>query len=462
MPDSEEMHMDRWRVVIQRGRSEVLVQAVPPALALPEVRVPRNQRLAWHINDQLRRSWGLDAVSLFPLDVAAGTAEAGAVRYHVAELLRPDRGLPDGIGWADASSLDRETFAEPGDFDAVSAYVRAESESPMGSGPFGHAGWLREVVAWLQKTIAPFGLEWRGGFEQFHASRSFSLIRFDTTPRASWFKSVGEPNTREFPITCELAKRIPEHLPRILASRSEWSAWLAEDCPGRTLDQVTDPALWRRAVRHLAELQSESLAWTNSLLPLGAFDLRMLLTPSAVEHFFELARRIAEVAAEREAGGLSIQEFPAMQARMVGLLDQLSRLELPAALGHLDFNGGNVIVSPERTVFLDWAEACVGPPFFALEYLLQTFRRSFGRSSAHEGPVIEAYLAPWESVIPLPNVRELWRITPALAVFAYAQRCVLAAEPFGFGSSRFSSYLWALLRRLKRELPPGTRMCATA
>lgn len=176
MPDSKETQMDRWRVVLPRGTSEVLVQAAHPALALPEVCVPKNQRLAWHINDQLRRNWGLDAVSLFPLDVAVGTAEAGVVRYHVTELLCPDRGPPDGIGWADTPSLVRETFAEPGDFDAVSAYLRAASESAIGSGPFGHVGWLREVVAWLLETIAPFGLEWRGGFEQFHASQGMRKL----------------------------------------------------------------------------------------------------------------------------------------------------------------------------------------------------------------------------------------------------------------------------------------------
>jgi hypothetical protein len=51
---------------------------------------------------------------------------------------------------------------------------------------------------------------------------------------------------------------------------------------------------------------------------------------------------------------------------------------IPDALGQLDLNPGNVILTEGHSVFLDWAEAYVGNPFFSLQYLVEHFRRVAG------------------------------------------------------------------------------------
>jgi hypothetical protein len=377
---------------------------------------------------------------------------ADPVRYHLAELIHPDMPLPSGMRWATVSSLTSESFPVSADYNALRAFHEGLSASPSNRAPFEHLGWFRELTSWIEDAIMPFRLQWNGRFEQFHASASFSLIRFETLPRAVWFKAVGEPNTREFAITRELAKNCQEYVPRLLAVRLDWNGWLAEECPGKTLDQISDIDLWRHAVRTLANLQVESLSWSKSLLQAGAHDLETLFTQSAVKQFFAMAEGLVSPTVEPLKPDFSVEDLRLMEARMPQLLDRAGNSRVPDALGHLDLNAGNVVVSPEQCVYLDWAEAYVGPPFLTLDYLLQNFRRAFGRASQHELSVVQTYLTVWERIIPLSGIDELWELTPALAVFAYAQRCLLAAEPYGLGVSRSTNYLRALLRRLRNEL----------
>lgn len=451
MPLPSDTQRDRWRVIITKpGASEIIVVPHGAACDLPEVRVPQNQRLGRKLNAELKRDWKIDVISIVPSKLRSKAGDS--VRYHLAEPIPADAPLPSGTRWAAVASLTPQSFLIDEDFYAVRGFVEELSASPGDHGPFAHLGWFRDVTSWLQNAITPFHFAWSGRFEQFHASPFFSLIRFDTRPRAVWFKAVGEPNTREFAITRELAERVPKYVPRLLAVRPDWNAWLAEECPGGTLDQVSDIALWSRGVRSLAHLQVESISWSRSLLQAGAHDLRGVFTRSAVESFFRMVERLLGPMADVVEPGFSVEDLQPMETRMMHLLDRAGNLQVPDTLGHLDLNAGNVIVSSERCAYLDWAEAYVGPPFLALEYLLQTFRKIFGRGSPHERPVVEAYLTAWEAVIPPRDIGEFWGLTPALAIFAYTQRCVAAVEPSGSDISRFGEYLGVLLRRLRREL----------
>jgi hypothetical protein len=453
MPDSNETRLDRWRLVIpRRDFAEVLVQIEQGRFVLPEVGTPHNQRLAWHLNDQLKSKWQLGIVSMFPVHTPPGVTEESSLGYHLAEILQPDAPLPSGMRWVNVTALSPESLASERDFAALHSLERRPPDGPGKEPPFGRFGWFRELAAWLGRTAPSLGLAWNGGFEQFHASASFSLIRFATTPFPVWFKAVGEPNTREFHIVQVLAERCPEYVPRLLALRPEWNAWLAEECPGRTLDEVFDIDLWCKAARTLAELQIESRPHTGELLSAGACNLSSLFSPSSIEQLLTLAGALVSRNSQPDPRDPTVEELPELEVRIRELLDDFRALRVPNTLGHLDLTAGNVIVSPQRSAYLDWAEACVGFPFITFEYLLQAFRRTLGHQQPAEPALVNAFLSAWESVLSRGEVREAWRLTPALAVLAYALRCMSASEPYHTSVPRVASYLRTLLRKLKREL----------
>jgi len=401
MPDSNQTRRDRWRLVIpRRDSAEVLVQIEQGRFVLPEVHTPYNQRLAWHLNDQLKSNWQLEIVSMFPIHTVPGVNEESSLGYHLAEILEPDAPLPSGMRWVDVSSLSPESLASERDFAALHSFLRTPPHGPGKEPPFGRLGWFQEITAWLRQTVPPLGLAWNGGFEQYHASASFSLIRFATTPFPVWFKAVGEPNTREFHIMQMLAEHCPEYVPRLLALRPEWNAWLAEECSGRTLDEVFDIDLWCKAARSLAELQIASRLHTGKLLRAGAYNLGSLFSLSGIEQLLALAGALVTRNSPPDPRDPTIEELPALEARIRELLDDSRALGIPNTLGHLDLTAGNVIVSPQRAAYLDWAEACVGFPFITFEYLVQAFRRTLGHEQTGEPALVGAFLSAWEGALP--------------------------------------------------------------
>jgi aminoglycoside phosphotransferase (APT) family kinase protein len=132
-------------------------------------------------------------------------------------------------------------------------------------------------------------------------------------------------------------------------------------------------------------------------------------------------------------------------------LDRLQEVGMPDTLGHLDLNPGNIIASPRKCVFLDWAEACVGHPLFSLQYLIEHLRRTVGRNSAMEARAIEAYCAAWVRVVPRAAIAEALELAPLLAVFAYAAGTDMWRDPERLEQPAIAGYLRSLTRRMHRE-----------
>lgn len=462
---SPEVEMDRWRMIIlNRDSSQVLVERSEEQCRLPEVTVPRHQRLAWHLNAEIKSRWNLSVVSILPLECDSSDKSGSRIECHLAELHGAPAVLPPTLRWIGVQDFERSPKLPPEDRSAIRRFPETLA-SPVNKGtPFGRLGWFNEVASWVCETTAQLSLDWDGQFEQFQASACFSLIRFETRPRSVWFKAVGEPNTREFFITQKLASLYTAFVPRILAVRPEWNAWLAEDCAGQALNEIAVPEEWRMASRSLAELQITSSTHAADLLRAGDHNLREMFADAAIDRFFLSAARLLEQNSGLPDHEIAATDFHWMNVAIREALAKSEKCCIPEALGHLDLNAGNAVVTRERCVYLDWAEAYVGPPLLTLEYLLQSFRRKFGRSSVEELSVVEAYLEAWQRVAPGEAIRDAWAVAPALAVFAYTHRCLTAVEASGVQNARFTNYLASLLRRLKRELSAcsDTRLGATA
>ena len=194
---------------------------------------------------------------------------------------------------------------------------------------------------WTAEVIRPLGLELTGPFCQYNASPSFSLIRFETTGPAVWFKAVGEPNQREFPITLKLSQQFPKYLPEILGTRADRNGWLSLEAPGANLCETQEIMLWESAAESLARLQIESVAKTESILDAGAHDLR-IETLSGLSDPISCGYRATDGAADQS----SASSAEPAGTEPVGCANRgfahASRRpwNSRSALGHLDLNPG--------------------------------------------------------------------------------------------------------------------------
>src|ERR1700691_198964 len=115
--------------------------------------------------------------------------------------------------WLLISSLDESQFEVPNDLIAVRRALDQCNCHKDGSelDSFGGLGWFTELTEWVQQQVQSLGISLNGRFTQLNGTPTFTLVRFETSGPAVWFKAVGQPNFREYPITLALCRYFPDH-----------------------------------------------------------------------------------------------------------------------------------------------------------------------------------------------------------------------------------------------------------
>lgn len=438
-------------IVLGRNREDVLLGVNQAGFFLPSVEVPRWQRLAEHLTAALRRDFGCEAVCLFsPKNPSSGSESIGT-HYEVMECWH-DEGCAGGSVWKPIGSLVERSFQDNSEFRMIGHCLKDLDRYEQDlSSPFVKRGWFVELRNWTAEILRSRGLELTGRFRQYNVSPSFSLIRFETSGPAVWFKAVGEPNQREFPITLQLAELFPRFTSEILGTRPEWNGWLSREAPGTNLGETKEIALWERAARDLARLQIESIPKSEPVFDSGAHDLRPDALMDSVDPFFDLVAQLMEEQTKISPPALSRQELNLLKLRIQDFLTLLEGLRIPNTLGHLDLNPWNIIVCADRSVFVDWAEAYLGHPFLSFQYLLEHFRREFADGTELESRLTEIYKAPWQNLLPAELVAEALILAPLAAVFAYAAGTGAWRDRQKLRDQDLAGYLRSLARRMNRE-----------
>jgi Phosphotransferase enzyme family len=348
---------------------------------------------------------------------------------------------------------DFDTLLLPADRAIVRSSLQQLNRHPedAADGPFARPGWIESLFAWVDQQIRPLGLRYTGRFQQLNASPTFSLIRIETTGFALWFKATGKPHAHEFAVSVALARLLPNYVPRIVGVHSSWNGWLSEEAPGAPLDQSIDFPAWERAAVQLAELQIASIGKTAELLHEHAKDLQIESLHKEIDPFLS---RMSELMAAQEKSNprpLVESELAALAKKLNESWALLRRIGLPATLGHIDMNPGNIVVSENRCVFLDWAEAAVTHPFVTFEYLREHMLRSGIEKPTAGESLARAYLRPWESFYSPDELACALLFSPLIAVFVFA----VANESWRFSDldrcSKLPGYFRALTRRMHRE-----------
>jgi Phosphotransferase enzyme family len=438
-------------IVLGRDGNEVLLKITEPGFAFPAVEIPRWERLAEHLTAALRRDWGCDAVCLFTPNHSSEDGNSNGKHYEVTECWH-EGGRKDETVWRPIRCLTVDSFQNEAEFRILEQCLhQLDRNGSDPSSPFARRGWLAELRRWTAEVIRPLGLELTGPFCQYNASPSFSLIRFETNGPAVWFKAVGEPNQREFPITLKLCQQFPQYLPELLGTRADWNGWLSLEAAGTNLRETQEITLWESAAESLARLQIESAAKTESILDAGAHDLRTETLSRLVHPFLAVIAQLMEQQTKVPPPVLSQQELSLLGVRIEDSLTLLEDQGLPEVLGHSDLNPGNIIVSVNDCVFVDWAEAHVGHPFISFEYLLEHFRRTIGTDVALESRLARSFSAPWQQLFSGEIIADALALAPLAAVFAYAVGNDAWKDRESLEDPKVAGYFRSLARRMNRE-----------
>jgi len=289
-----------------------------------------------------------------------------------------------------------------------------------------------------------------GGFHLLTVDGAFCLVRFETTGPPVWFKAVGPSNVREYAITLGLQSLVPDFVPSVLAARPEWKAWIAFHVQGAPLYTRRDVSAWANAARSLGQMQTVSLAGVGRLANQEARDLRTEWLFESRGEFFDAMHRLMEQQTKAVPARLSTTEIYRLQKTVEDALTEVRAMQVPVALGHLDLNPGNVVLTPNGAVFLDWAEAYIGLPFLSFEYLLEQYRQQSGAGGAAEPRLRKAYFDCWKRLLTIRQIESICGVAPLLSVFAYSASglsCVGNRE----SSPARNAYFRSLMRRMALE-----------
>jgi hypothetical protein len=463
MGTSTQLDHTLFRILLYRNdASEILLDATPEGFRLPILSVPADRREAEEITAAIRTSWNLETYGLFRLPASAPAHPL--VHDYVVEACHVDTDCPNRMEWLSVDRLSVDAFQRPSDFAAVhnslgnlNQYRRDELP-----GAFGKPGWLRTVTEWVEAQAAAAGLHVTGTVRQLNASPTFSLLRFETDGPALWFKAVGQPNLHEHHVTLRLASLFPEFLPRILASRPEWNAWLAVESTGAPLDVNSKTSAWESAAENLALLQISSFGRRFELIQAGCKDLRPHCLMDLVDPFLDAMSKLMARQTKLSPQPLGRDELLVLGPAIVAALLELQDAGVASALGHRDLNPGNVLVGEPHCVFIDWAEAYVGPPFCSFQYLLQHRRRLRREDSHEEVSLVLHYTKIWSRVASPEQIATGFRLAPLLAAFVCAAGDSVWHNPESIPPET-AGYLRSIVRRMKFEshaLSEGRRVCA--
>jgi hypothetical protein len=439
---------DTYRLIVIRGNvSKILLSACVNAWKLPTVEIPHGQRIAEQLARELYTQYGCQGYCLLVRSLAVGLPSA------VMEVPEPDEIASAGTSWR---PLDAATCSEiePAEDRAIIRESLKElnvyRQEPT-QGPFARAGWLRELFAWTDQQLGPLGLRLTGSFTQLNAAPTFSLIRLDTTDSAVWFKATSPPNGHELAVTRCIARLFPGNTPELLGVHAAWNGWLTKDVPGQTLDRCTELPAWNKVADDLAQLQIQSIGKDVELLESHSKDVRLPRLMEQIDPFLGCMAELMAAQEKKVPRPLTNPELDLLGEHLKQACLLLHDLGFPDTLGHLDFSPGNILVSPVRCVFLDWAEGCVTHPLVTFEYLREHLRRNRPNDTHAFETLVAAYMRPWQSLVSLDDLKQASLFSPLVAVFAYAVGTNTWRSREALLKPAIGAYLRSLTRRMHRE-----------
>jgi len=440
-------------LVLRNDAAELLVAGVAPPFMLIDVEVPKWERVAQTISKAMKEQYEIESICLFPLTLSP-EAPISQTQYHVLDARGAPPGAPRGTRWAAINALPLNSFANEADFAALCDTTRKirEFRSDAAAEPFGKPGWIDELLLWAQHELDPYGVRLTGKFRQLNAGPTFALLRLETNGHAVWFKAVGKPNLGELRISQTLFELFPEFVPKLIAAHATWQGWLTTEVSETTLDEVAETGAWKLAAQTLAQLQVKSIGVSNQLLDAGCRDLRISSILAMIGPFVESMSDLMNRQEKSLPRPLREKELHTLGEQIKETLLELAELNVPDALGHLDFNPGNILCLSGRCIFIDWAEAYVGPPFLTFEYLRAYLLRQHPQDRVLTTDVAEAYGMTWCTRHSPLAVAAALNLAPVLAVVAYAVGIDAWRNAISLHEPATAGYFRSLTRRIQSEM----------
>lgn len=354
--------MNEYRVVLVDSESRrVCVLVKRNEYRLIRVNVPERTRPARHLQKAVRDAWGLTILVLDCLTAAPSASPCAVAQLLHGGLPREFRAvLPEQIPSDELSDQERAL---------LQAMLDGDSKSPLA-----HIEWIDETIAWLEASTGT-RVSSKADVDQYNAGGGFALVRFGTENGCDfWLKATGAPNTHERPVASLLSDMCPGYVPEVVAERPAWNAWLmrgdGDNIAALPNDATAVVRLLEGAVKSLAMLQLKTVGFERDLFEAGSIDHRTHVLRTEARALFAYLDEVMGLQTSTKVPRIETRRLRELQSIFEEVCSRMEDLGLPDTVLHGDMNPGNILVSCQRCVFIDWSEARVGNPLVTFEHLL--------------------------------------------------------------------------------------------
>lgn len=318
------------------------------------------------------------------------------------------------------------------------------------------------IIPWLDSTFRMNAMAWMTNqlaacnvcitSEIEHVKSSFvGWVAFaDTSAGRVFFKAAPGVYCREVAITTMLSPLQPDYIPRPLAVDIERQWMLTHEVCGPTLTEVDCLETWEEALRCYAHLQRASIPFLAAHTDFPLYDYRPETLLVGIDWMMAEIQSLQH--GYREA--LDDDEIRALCGSAHLLKDLCRRVAdggVPSALEHGDLHPGNIRITEQNPVFLDWAWSSVTHPFLSLSLLLHE-RLMPVQLREKRYRLLQTYLNEWTDLAPMASLESLAHLVDRWRIVAYAvgdaQWVAALRQQLGEESILENSYpTWTLRQR---------------
>lgn len=374
---------------------------------LPRVVVPKWSRHTEEINDEIYRKWGLRTIVVSFLPPVSRKPTCA-----VAEVITSRTDAPYRLVSRSPDSISELTMDE---WERLNSMIVGSAAS---RGPFARLGWFREALDWIHRSVKWNGRRLSEDFRQYYAHETFALVRFGVIgDSAFWLKAAGEPNAHECVLTAELSRLFPQYLPRLIAVRKDWNAWLAAEA-GTSIGNCRHRETLTSAVKALADLQIRSVGEVASIRATGCIDRSLPRVHSHLSEMFSFLDEVMRLQTSPKVMPLTTARLKEIHTIVDDACERMENLRIPACLVNEDINLYNILFDGASFRFIDWAEGGVGNPFLTLQQIIQHVIYE-GEHLDWVPSLCEAYKIKWLAVLEERQIDYAFRLMPLLTIADY-------------------------------------------
>ncbi len=408
---------------------------------LPRIRIPQMARRTEALRKAIEAEWNL---RVFVVDFVGDDSPTPCV---IAEA--DIAAAPSDLTMITLNQIPGSEFSEI-ERTEVGALLSGSSKHEVS-----RIGWADEARAWVE-TETHRRISTKGDIEQFSAGARCALVRFHTDDGSTfWLKAVSGPHRHECAVTTLLSILGTEYLPRFIAAKPEWNAWLMSgegiamaELPAGSLDLAV---LLENAVRSMAELQIRTIGHREALLRCGAFDQNVQMLAANSQELFAYLEEAMSLQTSTRVARLTKDRLREIRSIFVAVCHRLIELNLPVTILHGDVNPENIVVQEGNCKFIDWAEAYLGNPFITLQHMLLMSQSESPRLAAHTTRLLtDRYCAVLEQICLRTAIDEALAYMPLIAAASALYRRGDWLGSVSLQASRNHAYDRTLARHIDR------------